>query len=149
MTDGKGAGEGPYKIGIPDEYIGTTDYVSHRLVGPGLGRWGAPDVSDLMPDEGHLALLVDAANAIYAAGRKAERERCAKIAEGYFNARGRVVAKAIMGDMMQSEIDKRPYVHECGKTNYIFCPACVYAEGRKAAEKDFDRFFRLEEGAGD
>ncbi len=38
------------------------------------------------------------------------------------------------GDMMQSEIDKRPYVHECGKTNYIFCPACVYAEGRKAAE---------------
>ncbi len=85
----------------------------------------------------------------YNAGRKAERERCAKIAEGYFNARGRVVAKAIMGDMMQSEIDKRPYVHECGKTNYIFCPACVYAEGRKAAEKDFDRFFRLEEGAGD
>lgn len=81
MTDGKGAGEGPYKIGIPDEYIGTTDYVSHRLVGPGLGRWGAPDVSDLMPDEGHLALLVDAANAIYAAGRKAERERCALVAE--------------------------------------------------------------------
>lgn len=79
MTDGKGAGEGPYKIGIPDEYIGTTDYVSHRLVGPGLGRWGAPDVSDLMPDEGHLALLVDAANAIYAAGRKAERDRCLRI----------------------------------------------------------------------
>lgn len=25
----------------------------------------------------------------------------------------------------------------------------AYAEGRKAAEKDFDRFFRLEEGAGD
>jgi hypothetical protein len=25
-------------------------------------------------------------------------------------------------------------VHECGKTNYIFCPACVYDEGRKAAE---------------
>jgi len=38
---------------------------------------------------------------------------------------------------MQSEIDKRPYAHECGKTNYIFCPACVYAEGRKSAEKDF------------
>lgn len=35
---------------------------------------------------------------------------------------------------MLSEIDKRPYVHECGKTNYIFCPACVYDEGRKAAE---------------
>ena len=33
----------------------------------------------------------------YASGRKAERERCAKIAEGYFNARGRVVAKAIRG----------------------------------------------------
>jgi hypothetical protein len=81
MTDDKGAGEGPYRIGIPDEYTGTTDYVSHRLVGPGLGRWGAPDVSDLMPDEGHLALLVDAANAIYAAGRKAERERCAGIAK--------------------------------------------------------------------
>jgi hypothetical protein len=79
MTDDKGAGEGPYRIGIPDEYTGTTDYVSHRLVGPGLGRWGAPDVSDLMPDEGHLALLVDAANAIYAAGRKAERERCLRI----------------------------------------------------------------------
>ena len=81
MTDDKGADEGPYRIGIPDEYTGTTDYVSHRLVGPGLGRWGAPDVSDLMPDEGHLALLVDAANAIYAAGRKAERERCARIAD--------------------------------------------------------------------
>ena len=36
------------------------------------------------------------------------------------------------GDRMLSEIDKRPYAHECGKTNYIFCPACVYAEGRKA-----------------
>ena len=79
MTDDKGADEGPYRIGIPDEYTGTTDYVSHRLVGPGLGRWGAPDVSDLMPDEGHLALLVDAANAIYAEGRKAERERCLRI----------------------------------------------------------------------
>lgn len=33
----------------------------------------------------------------YAEGRKAERERCADIAEGYFNARGRVVAKAIRG----------------------------------------------------
>lgn len=33
----------------------------------------------------------------FAAGRKAERERCAKIADGYFHARGRVVAKAIRG----------------------------------------------------
>jgi len=33
----------------------------------------------------------------FISGRKAERERCAKIAEGYFNARGRVVAKAIRG----------------------------------------------------
>jgi hypothetical protein len=37
------------------------------------------------------------ANSSYVAGRKAERERCAKIAEGYFHARGRVVAKAIRG----------------------------------------------------
>jgi hypothetical protein len=44
---------------------------------------------------------------------------------------------------MASEIDKRPYVHECGKTNYIFCPACVYAEGRKAAEKDFQELLKL------
>lgn len=36
---------------------------------------------------------------------------------------------------MLSEIDKRPYVHECGKTNYIFCPACVYAEGVNAERK--------------
>jgi hypothetical protein len=62
--------EGPYKIGKPEEYEGTSDYISLRLVGPGLGRWGAPDVSDLMPDEGHLALLVGAANTIYAEGRK-------------------------------------------------------------------------------
>jgi hypothetical protein len=44
---------------------------------------------------------------------------------------------------MASEIDKRPYVHECGKTNYIFCPACVYAEGRKSMEKDFQELLEL------
>ena len=36
-------------------------------------------------------------NSAHFEGRKAERERCAKIAEGYFHARGRVVAKAIRG----------------------------------------------------
>lgn len=65
MTDGKGAGEGPYK--------------HYRLCDE------APCV------KGSCMACV------YAAGRKAERERCAKIADGYFHARGRVVAKAIRG----------------------------------------------------
>ena len=38
-------------------------------------------------------------------------------------------------DRMLSEIDKRPYAHACGKTNSIFCPACVYAEGRKGRDR--------------
>jgi hypothetical protein len=80
MTDDKVAGEGPYRIGRPEDYEGTSEYCSARLIGPGLGRWGAPEISDLMATEKDLIWLVYVANAIYAAGRKAERDRCAKIA---------------------------------------------------------------------
>ncbi len=70
--------EGPYKFKDRLKYAAT--------VGPGI-----PD------GEEYFDLSPEIANMIYAAGRKAERERCAKIAEGYFHARGRVVAKAIRG----------------------------------------------------
>jgi hypothetical protein len=60
--------KGPYKIGRPEEYEGEGGYVSERLIGPGLGRWGAPEISDPMTDE-EQASLVATANAIYSAGR--------------------------------------------------------------------------------
>ena len=63
MTDDKGAGEGPYRIDIPDEYKGESDYVSPRLLGPGLGRWGAAELEE-------NSSLADVANTIYAEGRK-------------------------------------------------------------------------------
>lgn len=75
--------EGPYKIDIPDEYKGTSDYISPRLVGPGLGRWGSPEISDLMATEKDLNWLVYVANTIHAAGRKAECERCIDILKKY------------------------------------------------------------------
>lgn len=67
MTDDKGAGEGPY------------GHKKYPIAGGG---------------KKHSQSCQACA---YAEGRKAERERCAKIADGYFNARGRVVAKAIRG----------------------------------------------------
>jgi hypothetical protein len=60
--------KGPYKIGRPEEYEGEGGYVSERLIGPGLGRWGAPEISDPMTDEEQTS-LVATANAIYSAGR--------------------------------------------------------------------------------
>ena len=100
MTDDKVAGEGPYRIDIPDEYKGTPDYISPRLVGPGLGRWGSPEISDLMTTEKDLNWLVYVANAIYAAGQKAERERCLEIVRQYYSCEMIVQAieKKIMGE---------------------------------------------------
>lgn len=49
---------------------------------------------------------------------------------------------------MLSEIDKRPYAHECGRTSFTICPACIYAEGRKAAEKEFKELWELANEAG-
>lgn len=59
----------PYKIGRPEEYDGEGGYVSQRLIGPGLGRWGSPEVSDLMDSDKELENLVCLANTAYAAGR--------------------------------------------------------------------------------
>ncbi|MBL8023900.1 MAG: hypothetical protein JNK54_06425 [Elusimicrobia bacterium] len=64
---------GPYKIGRPEEYDGTQDYISPRLVGPGLGRWWAPEISDLMETEKDLEALTNLVNNVYAEGRKAGR----------------------------------------------------------------------------
>jgi hypothetical protein len=90
MTDDKGAGDGPYYV--TDEYCNEVGGRRFVIRGPGLN---AQTTASLIREE-----LVGSArirNRAYAAGRKAERERCAKIADGYFHARGRVVAKAIRG----------------------------------------------------
>ena len=68
MTDDKGEGEGPYTDGW-----GRGAYV----VGPGLKdkqqrTWIDVDFASLL-------------NLAYAEGRKAERERCARIADGLLN----------------------------------------------------------------
>ncbi|MBK8467970.1 MAG: hypothetical protein IPL32_19320 [Chloracidobacterium sp.] len=84
MTDDKGdkmESEGPYKVVQP---VGMTPLT---VEGP-TGNHGHTL---------HNGALCNVLNAAYANGRKAEREWCAKIAEGYFHARGRVVAKAIRG----------------------------------------------------
>lgn len=71
MTDDKGAGEGPYKAG-------------QRL-----------SPRDVFPLSSREASLV---NYGYAAGRKAERERCAKIAESHVTKlNGFQIADAIRG----------------------------------------------------
>lgn len=84
MTDDKGAGEGPYKAG-------------QRL-----------SPRDVFPLSSREASLV---NYGYAAGRKAERERCAKIAEKevvldivslesgefYSDSAGSIIAKKLRG----------------------------------------------------
>lgn len=90
MTDDNGAGEGPYYV--TDEYCNEVGGRRFVIRGPGLN---AQTTASLIREE-----LVGSArirNRAYAEGRKAERERCAKIADGYFHARGRVVAKAIRG----------------------------------------------------
>lgn len=74
MTDDKGAGEGPYRIDIPDEYKGESDYVSPRLLGPGLGRWGAAELEE-------NSSLADVANTIYAEGRKAAEKDLKELLE--------------------------------------------------------------------
>ena len=48
---------------------------------------------------------------------------------------------------MQSEIDKRPYAHECAKSNYTICPACIYAEGIVLGRKaERERCAKIAEG---
>lgn len=71
----------------------------------------------------------------YAAGRKAERERCAKIAESH-------VTK-LNGFQMESE---GPYEHilASNKEWCVFaCPKCAYDKGRKSMEKDFKELLDL------
>ena len=74
--------EGPYTSGLPDNAA----VVDNRL---GRAYTGI--------EERSVNAVCSWMNEAHAHGRKAERERCAKIAEGYFHARGRVVAKAIRG----------------------------------------------------
>lgn len=84
MTDDKGAGEGPYSVGRDGD----------------TAWWAVSDAEGVLwrhEDMWTAVLIKQVANYAHAAGRKAERERCAKIADGYFHARGRVVAKAIRG----------------------------------------------------
>lgn len=86
MTDDKGAGEGPYKIVQP---IGMTPLTVEGSTGNhGLMLRGR--------------FLRNALNAAYAAGRKAERARCAKIAEVEAGEipecmTGRIIATKIRG----------------------------------------------------
>ena len=61
MTDDEGAGDGPYKL---------RDGFNYGVVGPGIPS--KEEEYDLSPR---------VANMIFNEGRKAERERCAKIAE--------------------------------------------------------------------
>lgn len=68
MTYDKGAGDGPYTTGDSDCLV--------FLNGRGVENF------DSRRDAMNAASL---ANAIYAAGRKAERERCARIADGLLN----------------------------------------------------------------
>ena len=91
MTDDKGAGEGPYVVTeVDDDEIGRPWFM---ISGPGID---APKKTASLI-RGEVMVTARIWNRIYDLGRKAERERCAKIAEGYFHARGRVVAKAIRG----------------------------------------------------
>ena len=68
MTDDKGAGEGPYKV-IIDEFRRSCLVYPNGFVCRSLG----PDAYTLCSD----------LNSAYSRGRKAERERCAKIAESH------------------------------------------------------------------
>lgn len=91
MTDDKGAGEEPYKL---------RDGFNYGVVGPGIPS--KEEEYDLSPR---------VANMIFNEGRKAERERCAKIAEKevvldiaslesgefYSNSAGRIIAEKIRG----------------------------------------------------
>ena len=65
MTDDKGAGEEPYKL---------RDGFNYGVVGPGIPS--KEEEYDLSPR---------VANMIFNEGRKAERERCARIADGLLN----------------------------------------------------------------
>ena len=92
MTDDKGAGEGPYRVVQP------VDITPLTVEGP-TGNHGQ------MLQGGFLC---NALNAAYAAGRKAERERCALIAEteivehqdgeeSYLCGTGKLIADNIRG----------------------------------------------------
>lgn len=38
-----------------------------------------------------------------------------------------------------------PYTHGCYSTGKYLCPACIYAEGRKAGEKEFKELLEVAE----
>jgi hypothetical protein len=120
MTDDKGAGEGPLEhanLRMSAYYYNfypTGCYAVDRILSAVACAGKAFHNTDCWTEEcapydGHVGempidWIQNAANdcstdfkSAYDAGRKAERERCAKIADGYFHARGRVVAKAIRG----------------------------------------------------
>lgn len=100
--------KGPYKIGRPEEYEGEGGYVSERLIGPGLGRWGAPEISDPMTDE-EQASLVATANAIYSAGRSSRDglREASQWAVEFFKARDEMNAKVHCLPVRLSPITER------------------------------------------
>lgn len=84
--------EGPYRI---DAYQACEPFPRLIAVGPSI-RFGE---NGIPPRPGEL---VDLLNTAYAEGRKAERERCAKIAENEAGEipecmTGRIIAKKIRG----------------------------------------------------
>ena len=95
MTDDKGAGEGPYTVSDLDEtgewiLRGSTFLNGYCIFGYGNDAYDAA-----------IEYRNDA-NKIFAAGRKAERERCAKIAENEAGEipecmTGRIIAEKIRG----------------------------------------------------
>ena len=42
-----------------------------------------------------------------------------------------------------------PYTHGCYSTGKYLCPACIYADGRKAGEKEFKELLDLANGMFD
>ncbi len=90
MTDDKRAGDGPYVTFFLDGHFGWIVRDQSMTIRDGL-------------DQSEAEILCVGMNEAHAAGRKAERERCAKIAENStsdipeFNMTGHGIAKLIRG----------------------------------------------------
>lgn len=86
MTDDKGAGEGPYVTFFLDDRFGWIVRDQSMTIRDGL-------------DQSEAEILCAGMNEAFAAGRKAERERCADIARQHFSCEGiaQDIEKKIMG----------------------------------------------------
>ena len=85
MTDDKGAGEGPYVTFFLDDHFGWIVRDQSMTIRDGLGQSEAE-------------ILCAGMNVAHEAGRKAERERCARIAESWLSSEvGERIAEKIRG----------------------------------------------------